>query len=186
MLIDGKKAIVSVAGCGLGVALARATFRRNIDSNQFAAASPVLHWSRRRPRPHSCGLRFRPETKHDFQMTQNPITTETTVGEIVRAMPARSRVFDRLGIDYCCGGKKPLAEVCRNKGLDATTIVAMLAALDDAPPDGNTANPDTLSLVALCDHIEHVHHAYLRQELPRLDFMTRNEMGLERLVPPAR
>jgi regulator of cell morphogenesis and NO signaling len=106
-------------------------------------------------------------------MTQNPITTETTVGEIVRTTPARSRVFERLGIDYCCGGKKTLAEACRTKGLDAATIVAMLAALDDVAPDGPTANPDTLSLAALCDHIEHVHHAYLRQELPRLDFMTR-------------
>jgi regulator of cell morphogenesis and NO signaling len=58
------------------------------------------------------------------------ITPETTVGEIVRALPARSRIFENLGIDYCCGGKKPLAEVCRAKNLDPATVVAMLAALD--------------------------------------------------------
>jgi regulator of cell morphogenesis and NO signaling len=100
------------------------------------------------------------------------ITPETTVGEIVRAVPARSRIFENLGIDYCCGGKKPLAEVCRAKGLDPATVVAMLAALDGGA-ETTTANPDAMTLAELCDHIEHYHHGYLREELPRLDFMTR-------------
>jgi regulator of cell morphogenesis and NO signaling len=102
----------------------------------------------------------------------NTITPETTVGEIVRAMPIRSRIFEKLGIDYCCGGKKPLDEVCRCKGLDAATVIAMLAALDGAP-ESSSANPDTMSLSELCDHIERAHHGYLREELPRLDFLTR-------------
>ncbi len=106
-------------------------------------------------------------------MTQPTITAETTIGEIVRANPDRSRFFERLGIDYCCGGKKSIAEVCRAKGLDPTTILAALAALSGHSISGATANPDELTLSALCDHIESVHHEYLRQELPRLDFMTR-------------
>lgn len=100
------------------------------------------------------------------------ITPETTVAEIVRAVPARARIFENLGIDYCCGGKKPLAEVCRAKNLDPATVVAMLAALDGAA-DAPSANPDAMSLTELCDHIERVHHDWLREELPRLDFMTR-------------
>ncbi len=63
----------------------------------------------------------------------NNITAETTVGEIVRAVLVRSRIFENLGIDYCCGGKKPLAEACQAKGLDPATVVAMLSALDAAP-----------------------------------------------------
>ena len=36
------------------------------------------------------------------------ITTEQkTVGELVAERPSRARVFERFGIDYCCGGKKP-------------------------------------------------------------------------------
>lgn len=106
------------------------------------------------------------------QNTMKNITVETTVGELVRAVPARSRIFENLGVDYCCGGKKPLAEVCRAKGLDPATVVAMLSALDVAP-DGSQADPDAMSLSELCDHIERAHHDYLREELPRLDFMTR-------------
>jgi regulator of cell morphogenesis and NO signaling len=100
------------------------------------------------------------------------INTETCVGEIVRALPATSRIFENLNIDYCCGGKKTLAEVCSAKGLDANTIVAMLAALVQT---GNTVptDADAMTLTELCDHIQHTHHAYLREELPRLDFMTR-------------
>lgn len=100
------------------------------------------------------------------------ITTETTVGEIVRAVPVRSRIFENLGIDYCCGGKKPLAEVCLAKGLDPLTVIAMLSAMDEVA-DGSSADADLMSLSDLCDHIEKVHHGYLREELPRLDFMTR-------------
>jgi regulator of cell morphogenesis and NO signaling len=99
------------------------------------------------------------------------INADTTVGEIVRAFPARSRVFENLGIDYCCGGKKPLREVCRSCGLDPATVVAMLAALDNVP-ETSLADPDNITLSELCDHIERVHHGYLREELPRLDFMT--------------
>ena len=102
----------------------------------------------------------------------NSLNTQTTVGDIVRAQPSRSRIFEGLGIDYCCGGKKPLAEVCAAKGLDPATVVAMLTALDGIP-ETSSANPDAMSLSALCDHIVQVHHEYLREELPRLDFMTR-------------
>jgi len=100
------------------------------------------------------------------------ITPETTVGELVRAVPARSRIFENLGVDYCCGGKKLLAEVCRAKNLDPATVIAMLNALDSAA-DAPSANPDAMGLAELCDHIERAHHDYLREELPRLDFMTR-------------
>jgi regulator of cell morphogenesis and NO signaling len=100
------------------------------------------------------------------------ISAETTVGELVRALPSRARVFENLGIDYCCGGKIPLAEACQKKSLDPATVVAMLNAWDGVS-DAPAVNPDTMGLAELCDHIERAHHDWLREELPRLDFMTR-------------
>lgn len=100
------------------------------------------------------------------------ISTDTTVGDIVREVPARSRIFESLGIDFCCGGKKPLAEACRAKNLDPLTVVTMLNALGEAK-ESHLADADSMTLSQLCDHIEVAHHEYLRQELPRLDFMTR-------------
>lgn len=103
----------------------------------------------------------------------NPPLAQTTIGELVRAAPIRARVFEKLGIDYCCGGKKPLAEVCAAKGLDAATVLAMLEALDGVASGEAPADANAMGLAALCDHIEAAHHGYLREELPRLDFMTR-------------
>lgn len=100
------------------------------------------------------------------------ITPQTTVGEIVRAMPACSRVFENLNIDYCCGGRKSLADVCLAKGLDTATVIAMFSALEH-PANDMLVNSGAMTLTELCDHIQQVHHGYLREELPRLDFMTR-------------
>ena len=100
------------------------------------------------------------------------ITSETSIGEIVRAMPASARIFEKLHIDYCCGGKKSLAEVCNGRKLDPATVVAMLSALDTAP-NVFQQDPDAMTLSELCDHIQESHHAYLQEELPRLDFLMR-------------
>lgn len=105
-------------------------------------------------------------------MNPATITPETTVGELVRAVPARARIFENLGIDYCCGGKRSLAEACQAKGLDGATVGAMLAALNGVP-EGSAVDANAMTLTALCDHIEQVHHGFLRQEMPRWDLMTR-------------
>jgi regulator of cell morphogenesis and NO signaling len=100
------------------------------------------------------------------------ITLDTTIGALVRDVPARSRVFEKLGIDYCCGGKKTLVDACHTRHLDPVTVATLLAAMD-GPPGPGEVDARRLSLTELCDHIERTHHAYLRDELPRLDFLTR-------------
>lgn len=100
------------------------------------------------------------------------ITAQTTVGELVAKQPALMRVFERLGIDYCCGGKHTLAEAAAEKGLDVNTIVQTLQAMDGLgqvePQEENWAEAN---LADLCDHIEKTHHVYLKEELPRLRFL---------------
>lgn len=99
------------------------------------------------------------------------LSTQTTVGELVKDRPARSRIFEQLEIDYCCGGKIPLAEACAKKGLNPDEVLARIQA-DDAT-DSELVDADAMGLAELADHIERTHHAYLKEELPRLDFMTR-------------
>ena len=52
------------------------------------------------------------------------LTPDITIGELVVERPGRSRVFSRYGIDYCCGGKLSLIQVCTRKGLDPQAIWA--------------------------------------------------------------
>lgn len=101
---------------------------------------------------------------------ENVMTTlqpETTVAEIAAESLAAIGVFERLGIDYCCGGKRSLAEACRGKGYRVEDVERELAAASAQAPlaavDWNTA-----PLPALIDHIVNTHHVYLKRELPLL------------------
>jgi regulator of cell morphogenesis and NO signaling len=99
------------------------------------------------------------------------IQVQETVGEMVARRPALSRVFEKVGIDYCCGGKKTVEQACQEKGLDIAAVRAELEA--SASTEGEDF-PDAaaMSLTELADHIEQTHHAYLRREFPRLDWLT--------------
>ena len=47
-----------------------------------------------------------------------------TVREIALEQPQSIRVFERLGIDYCCGGRRPLAEACTERNLSLDEVLA--------------------------------------------------------------
>ncbi len=90
-----------------------------------------------------------------------------TVREIALAQPASIRVFERYGIDYCCGGRKPLAEACaeRSVAVDVVLQALELATYDPSQPQHNWASTPLAELIA---HIIATHHAYVTRELPRL------------------
>ncbi|MBN1560429.1 iron-sulfur cluster repair di-iron protein, partial [candidate division KSB1 bacterium] len=100
-----------------------------------------------------------------------PIKLADTVGDVVTRFPMLSRVFEQKGIDYCCGGKKTLDEVCRERALDTDTLLALLEE-SASDRDARIFDAASLSLTELVDHIEQTHHAYLRAEFPHLDEMT--------------
>lgn len=93
-----------------------------------------------------------------------------TVGELVAERPGRSRIFESLGIDFCCQGDRTLGEACELRGVPLGTVVVRLEselADKDAPKD----NPAELPPALLARHIVAVHHGFLRRELPRLRAM---------------
>lgn len=98
------------------------------------------------------------------------INLDGTIGDLLRGNPGLSRVFETFGIDYCCGGGVSLAEACRARGLD---VAAVAAALQHAQGPDAAEDPASLPLWELPDLIEKTHHAYLREELPRLEALTR-------------
>jgi regulator of cell morphogenesis and NO signaling len=99
------------------------------------------------------------------------------VGLLVAERPARARVFDRLGIDYCCGGREPLARACEAKGLDVQSVLRGLDACDDQARSAGTDEWFPASMADLVDFIVATHHAYLRHELPRLSALAAKVAG---------
>ena len=98
------------------------------------------------------------------------ITESTTVGEIASALPASVRLFQRNGIDFCCGGRTPLAVACEQQGLSFADVASDIEALAAVPvPERRDWTEEPLP--ALIDHILATYHAPLGEELPRLESM---------------
>ena len=92
---------------------------------------------------------------------------DATVSEIAAGSLAAVKVFERLGIDYCCGGKRPLADACRDKGYPVASVAGELeAAMTTAAAPARDWN--SAPLRELIEHIVGTHHEYLRRELEPL------------------
>lgn len=97
-----------------------------------------------------------------------------TVGLLVAEQPMRAALFDRLQIDFCCGGKQTLQEACLEKNLSMQDVLCAIKNSDEKARDcdtrafENNSNLLRCTLVELVDHIQNTHHAYLADELPRL------------------
>ncbi|MCO6455788.1 MAG: iron-sulfur cluster repair di-iron protein [Pirellulaceae bacterium] len=99
------------------------------------------------------------------------LNLDTTVGRWVAERPNTSRVFEALQIDYCCGGNQPLGQACAERRLDAGQVLRQLEQAAEAAAGEPAERWGDRSLAELCDHIERTHHAYLKEELPRLQAM---------------
>jgi regulator of cell morphogenesis and NO signaling len=94
------------------------------------------------------------------------IAIEKSVRELALENPAVSRVFEKLGIDYCCGGKRSLEEACRAASLNADEVRESLKKASEASP-GVQKNWQDEPLAALITHIQETHHQYTREEIGR-------------------
>ncbi len=93
-----------------------------------------------------------------------------TVREIAVEVPSATRVFEKLGIDYCCGGGKPLAEACVAANVNVDKVLQDLEAAENSRVARNEKGRDWTSepLADLIDEIQRKHHAYIQAEIPRI------------------
>jgi regulator of cell morphogenesis and NO signaling len=100
------------------------------------------------------------------------IQSDTRIGQIAAEHPLATRVFARHGIDFCCGGGKPIAEVCDAKGLDTQGVLEEIES-ELSGADVDLERWQEVELDALIDHILVTYHRPLDEELPRLELMAR-------------
>lgn len=96
-----------------------------------------------------------------------------TVGEIAAADIRKAEVFKKYGIDFCCGGKKSLKQVCEEKGLELATVEAELASTPQTQ-QGSANNFKAWEPDFLVDYIYNQHHLYYYELQPALkDLLTK-------------
>lgn len=110
------------------------------------------------------------------------MNSATTLRAIALEHPATIRVFEQFHMDYCCGGNRPLGEVCAEKCIAAQVVLDALAEAVQSEPvaeDFTQASP-----AQLIRHIVQTHHAYVRSELPRLQAMADRVASKHGLLHP--
>lgn len=97
------------------------------------------------------------------------LTTARTVRDYAIETPQTIRVFEKLGIDYCCGGNRPLEEACAAANLQFDEVLKSLETAVAEPVKPSERELRAGSLGEIIAHIVQAHHAYVRREIPEIE-----------------
>lgn len=99
-----------------------------------------------------------------------PISNETSVRQLVTEYPNIIPVFQRYGIDFCCGGEKTLAEACQNAHVTPSMV---LSAFESSKQLNSERAQETdwnkATLADLISHLNRTHHVFVRNENARIE-----------------
>ena len=84
-----------------------------------------------------------------------------TIGGFVAEDYRTAEVFERHGIDFCCGGNVPLDVACRRKGIDPAVILGEIEQAKREPME-RSQNFAAWELPFLADYIVAIHHTYIK------------------------
>jgi regulator of cell morphogenesis and NO signaling len=109
-----------------------------------------------------------------------------TVRELAIEIPNATRTFEKLGIDYCCGGSRSLRDACHHAHVTLENVLGELEQGSTLKPATETARQDFASgtLGELVEHIIGTHHVYVKQELPRLQQLLKKVVAVHGAAHP--
>src|SRR5436190_936787 len=100
------------------------------------------------------------------------INSNTTVREVAIEVPQSTRLFEKLKIDYCCGGNRSLTEACNSAGVEVDKVLGMLeTAIQQVEAVIISTEFQKFTTDGLIEHIVSVHHVFTKDELSRLDLL---------------
>jgi regulator of cell morphogenesis and NO signaling len=98
------------------------------------------------------------------------ISMNETVRDVAVQIPGATRLFEKLGIDYCCGGGKALEDACAGAGVAIDEVLSALEAIEESQVEqSESTNWQAESLSSLISYILDKHHVFTRNELARID-----------------
>ena len=106
------------------------------------------------------------------------IAATKTVGEIAAELPGSAREFEKLGIDYCCGGSRTLGEACAQLKIPVEEALERLRKGAAAAQPGSGEDWQNKPLADLITHINSTHHVFVRSECPRINALAQKVVGV--------
>jgi regulator of cell morphogenesis and NO signaling len=97
------------------------------------------------------------------------LTTTKTVRDYAIETPQTIPVFEKLGIDYCCGGNRPLDEACAAANLNLDQVLKQLEGAVAEPVRPSDRELRAGSLAELIAHIVRTHHGFVRAQVPEIE-----------------
>jgi regulator of cell morphogenesis and NO signaling len=101
-------------------------------------------------------------------MHLNKIDEQALVTDILMADHRTADVFKKYYIDYCCGARWSLQTACEIRGLEIAMVKQELEEVMRTVHVSTALPFDQWPLDFVSDYIVHVHHTWLRQNLPAL------------------
>jgi regulator of cell morphogenesis and NO signaling len=99
------------------------------------------------------------------------LNADKTVREFATEVPNATRVFEKFGIDYCCGGSKPLEAACLQANISLNEVLRCLKEAEASLPSADSLYKPDLQNAGLAELIAHIlaaHHGYVKHEVPRI------------------
>lgn len=93
--------------------------------------------------------------------------SQKTIGEFVAEDYRTAKVFEKYGLDFCCGGQAILTAVCNEKGLDTAIVQREIEAAKSEPME-RSQNYMAWALSFLADYIVSTHHGYLNENMGQI------------------
>jgi regulator of cell morphogenesis and NO signaling len=97
------------------------------------------------------------------------LTTAKSIRDYAIEAPQTIPVFEKLGIDFCCGGNRSLEEACAARNLNVQEVLRSLEAAVARPAKPSERELQAGSLAELIAHIVKTHHVFIRTEVPQIE-----------------
>lgn len=107
----------------------------------------------------------------EVKIRKNDSSSEPSIGDLVAKDYRKAEIFKKYNIDFCCGGKKTVAQVCNEKKIDYMAVENELNKIDTVS-SMPSQKYDEWSLDFLVDYIVNTHHQYVKNSIPILSEYT--------------
>lgn len=92
--------------------------------------------------------------------------TSQTLAQIVTNDHRSASVFEKYNLDFCCKGKRSLAQACKEQNISIEELLPKLETI--STKSDTTFRYDKFSLTELTDYIVSTHHNYIKMQSPQI------------------